>query len=102
GGLEVEARRLGTAFSDVSTATMDRVANGALAFVALTGLANNTGYHWQARVVDQTGRASDWTPFGGNPEDAPDFSTSIPAPPASPTALGQLQSDGRTPIAVGG
>src|SRR5439155_988919 len=70
--------------------------------VAATGLANNTAYHWQARALDQTGRAGPWTAFGGNAESAPDFSTSIPVPPNAPTGLGQFQSDGNTAIAVGG
>jgi len=101
--LQVEVRALGTTFSDVSTAQSGRVANGAVAFVSIVGLANNTGYHWQARVVDQTGRASAWVPFGGgNLESVADFSTSIPAAPASPTGLGQFQSDVNTAIPVGG
>src|SRR6266699_43262 len=100
--LDVEVRPLGTAFSDVATATSDRVANGAPAFVSATALANNTAYHWQARTLDQTGRASAWAPFGANPETAADFNTSIPADPLVPTGLGQFQSNGSTPIAVGG
>src|SRR6266480_5662322 len=100
--LEVEVRPLGTAFSDVATATSDRVANGAPAFVSATALANNTAYHWQARTLDQTGRASTWAPFGANLETAADFSTSIPADPLAPAGLGQFQSNGSTPIAVGG
>jgi len=100
--LQVEVRPLGTTFSNLATATSDRVANGSPAFVSVTGLANNTAYHWQYRTLDQTGRASAWTPFGGNPETAADFTTSIPAPPDAPTGLGQFQSDGRTVIVVGG
>jgi len=101
--LQVEVRPLGTAFSDVPTAASDPVANGAVAFVSIAGLVNNTGYHWQARVVDQTGRASAWSSFGdGNAESAADFTTSIPTPPASPSALGQFQSDANTAIPLGG
>ena len=100
--LEVEVRPLGTAFSDVATATSDPVANGAAAFVSATALANNTAYHWQARTLDQTSRASAWAPFGANLETAADFSTSIPADPLAPAGLGQFQSNGSTPIAVGG
>src|SRR5439155_435423 len=58
--LEVEVRPVGTAFGDTATQTGGRVANGQTGFVAVSGLANNTAYHWQARTVDQTGRASQW------------------------------------------
>src|SRR5439155_969689 len=92
-----------TAPPGVPTHVGDRVANGQNGFVAVPGLANNTGYHWQARTADQTGRASSgWTTFGGNAETAPDFSTSIQVPPAAPTALGQFQGDNTTPIPAGG
>src|SRR2546430_15027881 len=40
----------------VATGASNGVAAGAAAFVAVTGLANNTAYHWQARTVDQTSR----------------------------------------------
>jgi len=99
--LEVEVRPVGTAFTQTPTQTGDRVANGQPGFVVVPGLANNTGYHWQARTADQTGRASPWTPFGGNSESAADFATSIPTPPAPPTVLGQFQSDGTTAIPPG-
>ncbi|PYP48689.1 MAG: hypothetical protein DMD45_17300, partial [Gemmatimonadetes bacterium] len=66
--LEVEVQPVGTAFTGAATGMSDPVANGAPAFVALTGLANNTAYHWQARARDQTGRASAWTTFGANAE----------------------------------
>ena len=100
--LEVEVRPVGTAFTGTPTQTGDRVANGQNGFVLVPGLANNTGYHWQARAADQTGRASDWSAFGGNAEAAPDFSTAVPEPPNAPTALAQFQNDGNTAIAVGG
>ena len=100
--LEVEVRPVGTAFTGVPTQLGGRVANGQNGFVAVPGLTNNTGYHWQARTADQTGRASGWTTFGGNAETAPDFSTSIQVPPVAPTALGQFQGDNTTPIPAGG
>jgi hypothetical protein len=100
--LQVELQPVGTAFTGMPTATGGRVANGQTAFVAATGLANNAAYHWQARALDQTGRAGPWTAFGGNAESVTDFSTSIPVPPNAPTVLGQFQSDGKTVIAVGG
>lgn len=100
--LEVEARPLGTAFTGVPTGRSAPVLNEGRAVAAVTGLAANGSYHWQARTADETGRASAWQPFGGNAEAAPDFSTSIPEPPAAPTGLGQFQSDGSTAIPAGG
>src|SRR6267378_462217 len=100
--LEVEVRPVGSAFTNAPTQTGGRVANGQSGFVGVTGLANNTGYHWQARTADQTGRASDWMAFDGNPNSPPDFRTSVPVPPNAPTGLNQLQSDGTTGIPVGG
>src|SRR5207247_6968183 len=59
-------------------------------------------YHWQARTVHQTGRASACTPFVANAETDGDFVTAIPQPPAPPTDTAQFQSDGVTAIPVGG
>ncbi len=101
--LEVEVRPVGTPFTGVPTQMGGRVASGQPGFVVVPGLANNTGYHWQARVTDQTGRASStWTAFGANPESAPDFTTGVPVAPDSVVGLGQFQSDGSTAIPAGG
>src|SRR5207244_1752703 len=100
--LEVEAQPVGTPFTGVATGASGRLPAGVPAFVALAGLANNTAYHWQARTVDQTGRASAWTAFGGNAETDGDFVTTIPQPPSPPTDTAQFQSDGATAIPVGG
>src|SRR6266576_2536716 len=100
--LEVEVQPVGTPFSGVATAASGRLPVGVSAFVAVVGLANNTAYHWQARTVDQTGRASAWTAFGANAETDGDFVTTIPQPPAPPTDTAQFQSDGVTAIPVGG
>ncbi|HXL07743.1 MAG TPA: Ig-like domain-containing protein, partial [Gemmatimonadales bacterium] len=100
--LEVEVQPVGTPFAGAATGASGRLPAGVPAFVALAGLANNTAYHWQARTVDQTERASAWTAFGGNPETDGDFVTTIPQPPAPPTDTAQFQSDGATAIPVGG
>src|SRR5207249_2510994 len=91
-----------TAFTGTPTAVSDRTSSGQRPTVTLTGLADNTSYHWRARTLDQTGRASAWVSFGGNAETAADFATVIPEPPLAPTALGQFQNDGVTAIPVGG
>src|SRR5207249_2553400 len=88
--LQVEVQPVGTAFTDLPTAASDPVASGQPAVVALTGLANgatatatvaglndNVSYHWQARAVDQTGRAGPWAAFGGNAETVSDFRVAV-------------------------
>ena len=71
--LEVEVRPPGTAFTGVRTARGGPVPSGQRAFVAVTGLGHDASYRWQARALDQTGRASPWVPFGENSESAADF-----------------------------
>src|SRR5205085_1241512 len=100
--LEVEVKPSGATFDATATDTSGGVTGGTPALVMHSGLANNTDYRWRARTLDQTGRVSDWTPFGGNTETGVDFSTSVPVPPALPTDLAQFQSDGNTVIPVGG
>ena len=100
--LQVEGRPLGSAFTGAPTASGSVVANGARASVAAGGLADNVAYHWQARVLDPTGRASAWVAFGNNPESAADFLVAVPQAPSGPTGASQLQADGTTPIALGG
>src|SRR2546422_11617381 len=38
---------------------------------------DNVSYHWQARAVDQTGRAGPWVAFGDNAETAADFRVAV-------------------------
>jgi predicted phage tail protein len=60
-----------------------------------------TSYHWRTRTVDSAGAASPWRSYGGNAETATDF-TVLNSTPAAPTALGQRQANGITPLDVGG
>ena len=85
--LEVEVRPVGTAFTDAPSGSSLPVATTGAATATVTGLADNVTYHWQARAVDQTGRASPWGSFGGNLETAPDFRVAIA--PARLTVLTQ-------------
>src|SRR5207247_384261 len=71
--LEVEVEPLGTAFTGVPNGSGAAVANGTIATATVAGLTDNVSYHWQARAVDQTGRAGPWASFGGNAETAADF-----------------------------
>src|SRR5205085_8922579 len=77
--LEVEVKPVGTAFNGVVSATGPSVASGAPATPVLAGLSDNTAYHWRARAVDQTSRASAWVSFGNNAESAADFRVTVAA-----------------------
>ncbi len=100
--LQVEVRAVGVPFTDSATAVSAPVHTDSVASVIVSGLADNLAYHWQARAVDQTGRASAWVSYGGNAESDGDFGVSaVPEPPADPASLAQLKSDGTTAIAVG-
>ncbi|PYP73909.1 MAG: hypothetical protein DMD25_15905, partial [Gemmatimonadetes bacterium] len=92
--LEVEVQPVGTAFQDQTTAVSDPAVAGTRAFVWVGGLQDNTGYHWQARVVDATA-ASAWVAYGGNAENAADVRVALPVavnhleftqPPSTTTA----------------
>jgi hypothetical protein len=81
---EIELEPLGSPFTDVRTHQSAFVAasrGSVSATVPAAGLTNNTGYHWQARACDRTGRCSAWLKYGGNAETAPDFTVTIGAPP---------------------
>jgi hypothetical protein len=100
--LQVEVETLGVSFADTATTASDPAPDDALASVTVSGLADNVAYHWQARAVDQTGRASSWVSYGGNAESDADFGVDAVAdPPAQPASLAQIKSDGTTAIAVG-
>jgi len=71
--LQVELHPVGTAFTGQATSQSDLVKNGARAYALESGLADNTAYHWQARIVDQKGDSTAWQPFGGNAANATDF-----------------------------
>src|SRR5881396_1300308 len=75
--LDVEVEPLGTAFSGVPSGSGASVANGTTATATVAGLNDNVSYHWQARAVDQTGRAGPWAAFGGNAETVSDFRVAV-------------------------
>ena len=102
--IQVEVQPVGTTFTNTPTGTSTAaVASGSVATVAVGGLVDDIGYHWQVRTCDQTSRCSGWVSFGGNSETAADFyANPTPEFPAAPTNLAQFQSDGSTPISTGG
>ncbi|MBI4419337.1 MAG: hypothetical protein HY560_00795 [Gemmatimonadetes bacterium] len=100
--LEVEVKPVGTAFTGSGTTLGEPAPGGGSAFTRLNGPTDETSYHWRARTVDPTGRAGGWMSYGGNPEDAADFTFRRQQAPQPPTDLGQFKIDGATVIPVGG
>ncbi|HEX4561108.1 MAG TPA: Ig-like domain-containing protein, partial [Gemmatimonadales bacterium] len=97
--LEVEAKPTSIAFTGTGTTIGAAVKNGLPALVRVTGLADDSSYHWRARAVDQTGRVGPWLAYGGNAETVADFVLGNSL--AQPAALGQFKSDNVTLLAVG-
>ncbi|HWP37994.1 MAG TPA: invasin domain 3-containing protein, partial [Gemmatimonadales bacterium] len=77
--LQVEVRPVGTSFIGIATDSSGPVGRGGTAFVRLVGLADDADYHWQARALDETGRVSGWSAYGGNAETTADFRVAVPA-----------------------
>src|SRR5256714_6481186 len=75
--LEVEVGPRGRAFGGVPRGSGAGLATGTIATATVAGLTDNVSYHWQARGVDQTGRAGPWASFGGNAETAVDFKVAM-------------------------
>jgi len=72
--VEVEIRPVGTDFRGQPNATSAATPRGEPALVQVSGLQDNTGYHWQARMEGDTA----WQPYGGNPESAADLRVALP------------------------
>jgi hypothetical protein len=94
--LVVEVRPTGQPFTNFGTDTSASVPGGSEASVTVSGLLDDTDYHWQAWVIDSDGS-------GGTPDSlpgTPDFSVAVPEPPSAPTGAAQTKTDA-TPLAVG-
>ncbi len=76
--LEVEAQPVRVPFTNTPTGSSLPVSSGGVAVARIADLGDSTSYHWQARTVDQTGRASAWLPFDGDQADA-DFRVAVAA-----------------------
>lgn len=82
----VEVEVVGTAFDNNDTACGSAVSYSGTAVsvtVNITGLADNTNYHWQARIKDSGGAVSGWVSYGANAESATDFSNDSTNPTAT-------------------
>lgn len=100
-GLEVEVKPLGAAFAN-SGVSVTGQASGTTINVNVTGLANFTSYHWQARPTHETQAPGDWVQFDGtNTENEADFSSDNSTTNV-PTVLQQFEKDGTTVVPVGG
>jgi len=100
--LQLEVVDTTSPFSGTPNDSGSFVGVGQTAWVHRTGLAENAGFHWQARTCDKTKRCSSWAIFGVNSEAAPDFR--VNAIPENPTidALSLNQFNGAAVIPVGG
>lgn len=98
--LQVEVKPVGTAFTNTPSAQSAPGASGAILTATVSGLANNTDYHWQARTIDAEGNVSGWVsyptpPSAPNAETTADFHTSTTnTNPGVPTAVSQENSGG--------
>lgn len=85
-----EVDPIATAFSspagDGDGCSVTGVATGNTATVTISGLSDNTEYHWQIKAKDAAGLYSSWVTYGGNTENPPtnpaarDFATDATAP----------------------
>ncbi len=72
----VEKQPLGNLFvntEDLCGSTVAYSGSPVTASVTITGIADATEYHWQARAKDSGGAYSAWVSYGGNAESARDF-----------------------------
>lgn len=83
---QVEVESEGVAFTGQAGFSGPILASSGAASVTVAGLVNGKTYHWQARVVDANGAASQWIPFSTpgagfdvgvdrSPPTRPDFSS---------------------------
>lgn len=79
-----EVDPIATAFSspagDGDGCSASAVASGGTATVTISGLSDNTQYHWQIKTKDSVGAYSSWVSYDVNLETAADFGTDTSAP----------------------
>jgi hypothetical protein len=100
--LQVEPKRVGTAFTGTVSCQSAWVPAGTATSCAVRGLGFGTGYHWRARAEDSVGRTSAWASYGTNAETAADFVVVSDTLPGAPAGRSQRQANGTTPIPLGG
>jgi hypothetical protein len=99
--LELEVVDTTSPFSGTPSHAGSFVGVGQTAWVRVTGLTENAGYHWRARTCDKTLRCNSWVSYGGNSDAVSDFL--VNAIPENPTidALSLNQFNGAAAIPVG-
>lgn len=101
-GMDVEAQPIGQSFTGVPSGSAAATnPSGTVLSIVVSPLTNQTAYHWQARPVSSTTGPGAWVSFAANTETEVDFSVDN-STTAVPTALMQLESDGVTPVPLGG
>jgi hypothetical protein len=78
---EFEVREIGVAFQDIAThiGELDTwLVGDIIGSVRVSGLRDQTNYHWQMRSCNGLGVCSSWTSYGGNTENEVDFGVAIP------------------------
>ncbi|MFC1652019.1 beta strand repeat-containing protein, partial [Patescibacteria group bacterium] len=84
--LEIEVKDINTAFDATGTTTGSGVAYSGTPVTVITtvsGLSDDTEYHWRARIVDEATDTSSWVAYGGNGDGSPadrDFGIDTTAP----------------------
>ncbi|HSD31080.1 MAG TPA: Ig-like domain-containing protein [Gemmatimonadales bacterium] len=94
--LQAEVQPVGTNFTNFANWFSAKVPNDSPAYVLVTGLNDNTSYHWRVRAADQTGRVTtSWSTFAD-----PAFNVQAGHAPTFQNQ-NQYQANGTTVIAVG-
>ena len=70
---EVELQPSSVPFRGQANVSAASLSTSGRAAVSVEGLANGQTYHWQARVLDSSGLASPWVPYGPPGTRTPDF-----------------------------
>jgi outer membrane protein assembly factor BamB len=97
--IQAEVKPVGTVFTGEVSCQSPLVATGTAASCSVSGLALGS-YHWRLRAMDSLGTPGSWASYARNVETDADFV--VNTKPAIPTGRSQRQSDGTTPIPLGG
>lgn len=89
---QVELVRSSAVFAGSPNFTGTALSSSGSATVVATGLRDQKTYHWQARVVDNAGNASDWVAYGGLNSSTYDFGVDQ-TPPSRPIISSSTNPD---------
>jgi hypothetical protein len=100
--LELEVVEVSSPFSSTASHQSNYLGVGQTAWIRVTGLTENAGYHWRARTCDKTLRCSSWVSFGGNSDAVSDFWVNAIQENPAIVAVSLNQFNGALVIPVGG